>query len=567
MTGSSFATSLIQGAWIATCTAEAMRFKRAANGNLKDTQTAVLREIIVNADCSEFARRHKFASISKVKDFQACVAVNDYEDLQPWIHRIAAGEQQILSNEDVLMFEETSGSTGANRLIPYTAGLQRAFNRALHPWLYDLYRNLRGLWGGPAYWVVTPGTAAGRKSVGGVPIGFANDSDYFGSWAKPLISRLMAVPEGIRKCGGGQTWRYLTALLLLRCPDLRLVSLWNPTFFTALIRAMDDWSEPLAADLLTGGCRPESAGITADSQYIGFTGPPLPQRAELLSSAVAALRNRQPAEFAEILWPQLALISCWTEAEAAAGAEQLRLFFPHQTWQTKGLLATEGAVTLPMLGAPAPVLAVRSAFYEFEEGEEGDGTVRLAHELETGGRYRVIMTTPGGLYRYRLHDIVEMRGYWRNLPCLAFVGKESMVCDLCGEKLSAAHVKSVLSLLPGHFGGAFIAPERPNAPALPGYLLVAPHDGSELAPAELAARLESALCENIHYRWSREAGQLERIQVMLLPISSEQLNHLRMRRAESENRALSTIKLGVLSKQAGWADWLSAQIGSVDGRF
>ncbi|MBU1105776.1 MAG: GH3 auxin-responsive promoter family protein [Candidatus Riflebacteria bacterium] len=551
-----FACALIQGVWMSTCVAEAMRFKRVASRNLRTVQANVLREILANADNSEFARQHGFAGITSVKDFQSCVAVNDYEDLQPWIQRIAAGEQQILGNEKVLMFEETSGSTGGTHLIPYTSGLQQAFNRALHPWLLDLYKNVQGLWGGPAYWVVTPRSAAGRTTSGGVKIGFADDSDYFGRWSRPLINALMAVSGDVKMCGGGQSWRYLTALSLLRCEDLRLISLWNPTFFSALIRSIDEWSDELESDLRNGTCCPVFSEAAAVDQFSGFTASPMPQRAELLKVAIAALRAGRPTEFASLLWPHLAAVSSWTESEAASGAAQLQSFFPRHLWQTKGLLATEGAVTLPMSGAPAPVLAVRSAFFEFEEGEDGAGEIKLAHELKIGGRYRVIMTTFGGLYRYRLHDIVEMRGWWHNLPCLAFAGKEAMICDLCGEKLSTAHVKNILGALPGHFSTAFVAPEKPASPELPGYLLVASCEESDLGQNELAARVETALCENIHYRWGREAGQLQAARALLLPVSPAKLDQMRMHRLETDGQAISTAKLGVLSRQPGWLEWL-----------
>ena len=552
--------SLVQTAWMGTCLGEAMRFRRAANSSLKNVQASVLREILENAAGSEFARQHGLTGVSTVKDFQNIVAINDYEDLRPFVQRIAEGRQNVLSNEKVLMFEETSGTTSGTRLIPYTRGLQQSFNRALHPWLLDLYTHATGLWGGPAYWVVTPGAAAGRTTAGGVPIGFANDSDYFGSWAKPLIGSLMAVSEDVKKQGGGQIWRYLTALSLLRCADLRLISLWNPTFFAALIRTIDEWSDRLASDLRDGRCRTGFLGPSSVDNMPAYAGKPAPERAELFEESLAALRAGRPAEFAARLWPRLAAVSSWTEAEASNGAAQLRSFFPHQFWQTKGLLATEGAVTLPMSGAPAPVLAVRSAFFEFEEFEEGVGTIRLAHELATGCRYRVIMTTFGGLYRYRLHDIVEMRGWWRNLPCLAFAGKEAMVCDLSGEKLSAAHVKSILARMPGHLETAFIAPEKPASDEPPGYLLVAAREESELAPRELAEKLEAALCENIHYRWSREAGQLQSARVVLLPVSPDRLNQLRMQRIEEEGGPISTAKHGVLSRISGWEAWLSNQL-------
>ena len=558
MQPSELACSAIQALWMSTCLPETFLFKRAAAKSLKALQTEVLREIVAGAAGSEFARKHCITGNTGVAEFRDRVAVNEYEDLQPWIEKIADGGENVLSREKVLMFEETSGSTSGSRLIPYTASLQNAFNRALHPWLFDLYSHLPAIWGGPAYWVVTPRTA-GSKTSGGVPVGFAEDSDYFGRWARPLIDSLMAVSDKVKNYGSGQIWRYLTLLALLRSDGLRLISLWNPTFFIALVNDVNEWHEELAADLRDGTCHPEKIGKSAPAEVASFCARPMPLRAKLLTSAVTALRAGRRAEFASMLWPKLAMISSWTEAEAASGAAQLREYFPQQIWQSKGLLATEGAVTLPVMSAQTPVLAARSAFFEFEEGEEGCGDLKLAHELETGGRYRVIMTTFGGLYRYRLHDIVEMCGWWRRLPCLAFIGKEAMVCDLSGEKLSAAHIRAILNDLPGKFVSAFVAPEKPMAPALPGYLLVASRDETSLSEPELATALESSLCENIHYRWSREAGQLQAARVMLLPVSPDQLIQLRQKRVEEEGGALSTAKYGVLSRQSGWENWLNRQ--------
>ena len=141
-------------------------------------------------------------------------------------------------------------------MIPYTAGLQRAFNRALHPWLFDLFSHFGSLWGGPAYWVVSPRSAEKRVTTGGVPIGFAADSDYFGAWAKPLITLVTVVPEEAAGLSNPAVWKYVTLLCLLRQSQMRLISLWNPTLFTALLSQCGEWAASLAGDLENGTCCP-----------------------------------------------------------------------------------------------------------------------------------------------------------------------------------------------------------------------------------------------------------------------------------------------------------------------
>src|SRR5207249_3288149 len=147
-----------------------------------------------------------------------------------------------------------------------------------------------------------------------------------------------------------------------------------------------------------------------------------------------ALRSifRASGSFADKLaetWPRLALISCWADAAAARCLGEVRALFPAVELQPKGLIATEGMVSLPLAGRPAPVLAARCHFFEFEE-ERARGRCRLAHEVEAGGRYRVVLTTAGGLYRYQLGDVVEVVGFEGQCPLLRFLGKGDRVSDL-----------------------------------------------------------------------------------------------------------------------------------------
>lgn len=39
------------------------------------------------------------------------------------------------------------------------------------------------------------------------------------------------------------------------------------------------------------------------------------------------------------------------------------------------------------------------------------------------------MPTDGGLYRYRLHDLVRVTGFYNQAPCLEFLGRDSLVSD------------------------------------------------------------------------------------------------------------------------------------------
>ena len=141
-----------------------------------------------------------------------------------------------------------------------------------------------------------------------------------------------------------------------------------------------------------------------------------PRRAEEIESLLRSLP--EDAELHQALWPNLALVSCWTDAAAGYFAGHLARLVPHAEIQPKGLIATEGFVSLPLVGQDGAGLAVRSHFFEFLESDAAGP--RLAQELERGGRYRVVLTTGGGLYRYDLGDEVEVTGFAGECPLLRF---------------------------------------------------------------------------------------------------------------------------------------------------
>jgi len=520
-------------AWLTTCLPQTLAFARASRSSVRHIQEQVLVEILQRQATTVFGRRHRFDRLHSACEFQATVPPAEYEDLAPYIEAAAAGAPHQLTVEPVHVFEPTSGSTAAFRLIPYTSASQDSFNRALHPWLFDLFTHRPHLATGPAYWVITPRLGVAERTSSGVPIGFVDDAAYFGRFAKALIDRVMVVPSSVGRLKDPREWRLQTLWRLVRAEQLRLISLWSPTFLPVLLRSLPEFAADLQQML---------AGEDRD-------------RLDLVNRVIEEIRAGREMGCGTKLWPQLQLISTWTDGDAAAGLPDLQKWFFGVPLQPKGLLATEGVVTIPMCEASAPVLAVRSAFFEFIEGEEGEGSYRLAHELEQGGRYRVLMTTPGGLYRYKLHDVVSVEGWWRRLPMLQFIGKEAHVSDLCGEKLNARHLREILQTLVGSLNGVFVAAETASSP--PHYVCLISTDVEAPGASRLRNELEAQLQKNPHYRWCREVGQLNELRVVQIPYDTVEMNRRRLARWESMGTRRGTAKTGVLDRLTGWTGYLT----------
>lgn len=443
--------------------------------DLRATQEDILRKILRRNAASQFGKAHRFASIRSVRDFRQAVPTSTWDDYAEATDRIARGEPGVLTTEPVRLLEPSSGSTAASKLVPYTRSLRAEYQRGLKPWMHDLYRSYPRLLRGTSYWSITPPGAAlaqlrARYAVGsrGVPIGFDEDADYLGPLAKRLVSSVFAVPQEVARTTDMDRFLDETCVHLLAACDLALVSVWNPTFFTILLDRMRARADQFLPQL--GDRRREVASPLRDGDW-------------------------------GALWPGLTVISCWADAAASAPAAVLASRFPGVVLQPKGLLATEGFISLPLVAAGGAVLSARSHFFEFYEADgaspappPADG-VLMAHELEVGRRYGVMLTTGGGLYRYRLGDLVEVTGHHGVLPVLGFLGRLDHVSDVVGEKLSEAFVTRVLV----EYGLADSS-------------LVAADDHYDLRTTSsdpaAADRVDEALRANFHYDHARRLGQL-----------------------------------------------------------
>jgi len=439
-------STFANGAWLASSLPGAVAFDRGLR-QVAATQERILLDIVRRNAQTSFGRAHGFDSIRSAGEYQQRVPVRSYDELADEMRRVQAGEANVLTASPIDHFEPTSGSSGASKLIPYTSELRSEFARAIAPWACALAASEPRAFTGPSYWSLSPVLTQAQQTPGGTRIGFDTDEEYLGRIRGALVRATQAVPPEVRLIAEIHAFREATLRHLVACRSLSFVSVWHPSFLLLLIASIRD------------------------------------------TTAV---------------WPNLRVISCWTEAGSANAAAELGRRFPQARIQPKGLLSTEGIVSIPFHGAN--VLAYRSHFYELRSVVTG-GIVPAAEA--SPGRYDVILTTGGGLYRYATGDLVEVTGFVESCPILRFVGRASHVSDHFGEKLHEVFVRERLEkALDGivvRFATLAFEADR--------YVLVVDSDASDAAIAEAAARLESLLRESFHYDYCRKLGQLESIGV------------------------------------------------------
>jgi hypothetical protein len=589
---------LLNSAWMWQGRREARAFHTATE-RVRAAQSELLLGLVrANAD-SQFGRRHGFDAIRSVREYQERVPVVSYDQLSPWIEKIAAGEPRVLTVEPVLMFEPTGGSSGGAKLVPYTATLRLQFQRAIACWIHDVMLHAPGVRNGLAYWSISPvcshhappdglsaryaehdGNDVRRRRVtaGGIPVGFDSDRDYLGGWQRVLAGRLLVAPPEVSRLRSIENFRYATLAYLLRASSLALISVWSPSFLTALLEGLPTWGDSICRDLADGVLRlpcPREEGRSLRMPW---------SRNRARARSVGHILSG-PGSWAEQLarcWPRLSLLSCWADASAGLYLPALRSWLPDVPIQPKGLLATEGVISFPQIGPrgagilpvssdtgwkPLPrgaVLAVRSHFFEFlpcdlhSAGNPAAGECRLADELELGGHYRVVISTGGGLYRYDLGDLVECVGWQGNCPLVRFLGRAGAVTDLVGEKLHEQHVQESLAQVCGRFQLqpelALVTPVRDGRSCYRAFLSLVPQTGPIPPASVLADAIDESLRANPQYDYARNLNQLGPFEVRLLALPRGEA----WKRYESQCLA-SGQKAGDIKPSAldAWPGWLT----------
>lgn len=497
------------------------RFSRALH-NPREIQQKKLSEYIRRNAGTKFGKLHRFETIRTYEDFVRKVPLCDYGDLEPWIERISAGEENVLCCDRVHRLVPTSGTRSGRKQIPYTGKLLEEFQAGIAPWLFDLHLGESGLWGGRSYWLLTPMLGKEEDKATTLPVGFGDDTEYLSALGKWLAGAVLVKPPVLDLIATWESFRRIWWLCMLRHEELRLLSIWHPSLLLLLVEGLQGEWDSLINEIRLGGGVPFHR--------------PMPGRA----SALEKIGPGRPDQF----WPRLRVISCWHDAGATLGAGKLQSMFPKVGIQGKGLLATEGVVTIPFAGRH--VLSICSHFFEFIDQS---GRVFRADELVDGGEYEVVLTTGGGLWRYRLGDRVSVRGFAGKTPCFRFIGRTGSSCDLTGEKLDESFVSEVLQQLfldhPEKPSFMMLAPDKDQTQ--PGYVL---YIESNSLPDHLQSQLDQALCQNPHYALARRMGQLRSVKLFKIHGNSSEAYLARLGR---QGVRAGQIKFSCLSAQTGWA--------------
>ena len=423
--------------WLLLNTVTRARWARFAGMNraLRHSQEQLLAGMVRAAAGTAFGRAHGFAGIRTRKDFQARVPIGTWDDFSPYVDRIVAGERGVLTEDAPAMFNRTSGTTSKPKLIPVGPATMRGNQVTQKLWAYQAIQRHPGFLSGKAIPIVNK--AVEGRTAQGVPYGSVSGLMFRDAHA--LAKRRYAYPYDVVEIADYRARRY--ALMRLAVPErVTFIPGSNPNSILKLFEMADEAKAELVRDVHDGTLS-QAFDIAAPQR--AALAPMLkrdPTRARALERMAAggALRPRD-------YWPGLSLIGCWKGGTVGQFSARLHDWCaPGLVLRDTGYMSSEAHVSLPVTDDGSEgLLTVHINVFEFvPEAEWGQPGARalFADELEVGGAYQILLTTPSGLYRYAINDVVEVVGMHGGAPLVRFLRKGRDVVNIHGEKVSANQV-------------------------------------------------------------------------------------------------------------------------------
>lgn len=493
------------------------RYRRAAHeflactSDCRSVQQATLQRILQLNAASDLSRQYNLDGSCTIAEFQSRFPVSEYEFFRPYIERVKQGETAALLGPEnrLLMFTLSSGTTTDSKFIPITAPFLKDYRQGWQNWgilTYDDFAPLK-------YQNIVQLTSNFDKfrTPGGTPCG--NISGLVAAMQSPVVQSMYTVPGDVSRIDDPQLKYYTALRLALADRHVGMLTTANPSTLLHLAQFADQEKESLVRDIAEGRL---TGAAQMDLQILGKLKRRLQRknrgRARELEQIIERTGHLYPRDF----WPGLSVLAVWTGGSAGAYLSQLKPYYGDLPVRDHGLSASEGRMTIPLdSGTSSGVLDITSHFFEFvPEAEDPLKTSHIltADQLEEGQNYYILLTTPSGLYRYHICDVVRCTGFYQSTPLLAFLHKGAHISNLTGEKITESQVvDAVRSATQQHtleLGQFAVIPQWGEPPCYQLLFEASPMLTDETLTRLLAdfdQRLQETNCE---YAEKRQSGRL-----------------------------------------------------------
>ncbi|KAI3971628.1 hypothetical protein MKW92_049925 [Papaver armeniacum] len=454
--------SIVADDIIATKHKKALEFIEEVTTDADKVQKQVLSEILSVNSHVEYLQRYGLNGRTDRETYKNVIPTATYEDLKPYIERIANGDTSpILCGRRVTDFLVSSGTSGGERQI-FPCIKEDLERLSFIPCLVMpvVNQHIRGIDKGKAMLFMFSREIA--YTPGGLPVSSALSRAYrspqfknrpydpFEDYTSPVETIL---------CQDFNQSTYSQCLCGLY--QSKLVVRVGSAFVTVLVRIIlfiqKHWSL-LCNDIRTGTINTEIiTDVSVREAVKKILVKPDPELADFIETECK--RDASWKGIISRLWPNAKYID-------AIITGSMSQYIPSMDFYSNGLpfvstwyacSETFFGINLDPLCKPneiAYTLIPNIAYFEFlpilKENEEKNNNQQEQHELvelaevKLGHEYEVFVTTYAGLYRYGIGDVLRVVGFKNTAPQFQFICRKKILLSIDCEKTNELELQNAV---------------------------------------------------------------------------------------------------------------------------
>lgn len=421
--------------------AKALEYIEDVTSNAGEVQARVLGEILRRSAHAEYLQLHGLAGCADLDSFKKHVPIVTYEDLKPYVDRIANGDTSaILCADPISEFLTSSGTSGGERkLMPTTedeserrslvCSLVKPIMSQFIPdietgkGMYFLFTKAESKT--PSGHLARPALTSYYKSPQ-----FLSRRDPYTNYTSPNEAILCPDPHQ-------SMYAHLLCGLCQRSEVLRVGAVFASGFLRAIKFLERHWAS-LAADIRAGTLRPEIDNPAVRDAVARILRPD-PGLADLVEAQCGGATWRG---IITRLWPNtkyIDVIVTGTMSQYIPAIDEYSGGLPIVCIMYASSECYFGLNLDPLCepGRVAYTLIPTMAYFEFLPARTGSAVKEELVDLvdvKVGEEYELVITTYSGLYRYRVGDILRVSGFKNKAPQFNFVCRKNVVLSIDSDK-------------------------------------------------------------------------------------------------------------------------------------
>ncbi|XP_038702766.1 indole-3-acetic acid-amido synthetase GH3.17-like isoform X3 [Tripterygium wilfordii] len=429
--------------------------------NASRIQNQVLEEILSTNANTEYLKGFLEGKFNK-ESFKKNVPVVNYEEIKPYIERVAHGEpSDIISAEPITELLTSSGTSGGRpKMMPSTAkDLDRKtfFYNLLVP---VMNKYVDGLDQGKGMYLLfikpeikTPSGLMARP----VLTSYYKSSNFR---SRPFNRyNVYTSPDETILCPDSKQSMYCQLLcgLVQREEVLRVGAVFASAFLRA-IKFLEDYWKELSSNIRTGHVSDWITDTNCRNAVSLILSKPNSELADLVEYEFSGISWEG---IIKRLWPRTKYIEVIVTGSMAQYIPTLEFYSGGLPLVSTMYASSECyfGINFKPLSKPSDVsytLIPNMAYFEFlpveknqEEAIVSDRTVDLVN-VKLGHYYELLVTTYTGLYRYRVGDILMVTGFHNNAPQFRFVHRQNVVLSIDTDKTNEEDLLNAVTQASAH---------------------------------------------------------------------------------------------------------------------